>query len=424
MLIKLIVRNYALIEELQIKYQPGLNIVTGETGAGKSILLGALSLILGQRADTSVLNNEHDKCIVEGLFNIEGLDLKDFFLVNDLDYDKQTLIRREISPAGKSRAFINDTPVNLILLKELGEKLIDIHSQHENLNLGSHAFQLKVIDNFTGNSQLLKEYQLAYHDFKNVEHEFESLKSEAEKNKQDLDYYSFQLNELEEARLMEDEDIDLQQEQEILSNAGDIKLNLANASQFLYNDDDGGVHRLKEALDHLGKAKNHFKDCEELASRLESAYIEVKDIAREVDVLAEKVEVDPARLDFVNQRLDLLFTLQQKHGVVNSNELIKKRDELDNMVNNIANSGLRLEELEKKMSETKQIASKLALQLHNARENAVPDLVETIQAMLQHLGMPNARFHVGITELGEMNENGLDRVDFLFSANFLVMLWA
>jgi DNA repair protein RecN (Recombination protein N) len=273
MLIRLYVQNYALIRELDIAPDTGLTVITGETGAGKSILLGALSLALGSRADSSVLLDKSIKCVVEGTFRIKEYDLKDFFLANELDYDHETTIRREINPAGKSRAFINDTPVNLNILKELGEKLIDIHSQHQTLMLNESSFQLNVIDSFAGNGKVTEDYRQTFGTFRSMSKEYEELKQKTEKNKSDLEYYSFQLKQLEEAKLQPGETEELETEQELLEHTGEIKLALSNSSSILSSEGNSVLNMIRELKLNIGKISSYLPDGENLLSRIGSVYI-------------------------------------------------------------------------------------------------------------------------------------------------------
>jgi DNA repair protein RecN (Recombination protein N) len=286
MLIKLFVKNYALIKELDIELTDGLTIITGETGAGKSILLGALSLILGTRADTSVLLDKEEKCIVEGTFRIDDYDLNEFYSLNELDYESVTTLRREINPAGKSRAFINDTPVTVNLLKELGEKLIDIHSQHQTLMLNSNSFQLNLIDSFSGTSKLLSEYRVSYSNYRKLKKEYIAVKEKADKNRADLEYYEFQLNQLKEAELKGGEQEELETEQELLEHAEEIKLALTVASDLFSSEGQSILSMLREAKVNIGKIKTFLPDGEILFSRTESSIIELDDLAGEIEKLA------------------------------------------------------------------------------------------------------------------------------------------
>jgi DNA repair protein RecN (Recombination protein N) len=332
MLVKLSVRNYALIRELDIGLDNGLTIITGETGSGKSILLGALSLILGARADTNVLLDKSAKCVVEGTFRIEEYDLEDFFSANELDFDKTSILRREINPAGKSRAFINDTPVTINILKELADKLIDIHSQHQTLMLNDNSFQLNVIDSFAGNVKLRNEYKDLYTGYRRLIREYTEIKERADQNKADLEYYRFQLHQLTEARLISGEQEELEREQEILEHAGEIKQALELSSALLSAEDKSVLNLLKDLKLSLGKIKVFIPDAEDFFKRADSVFIELDDLAGDIEKLSSGIEADPGRLRMLNDRLDLIYSLIQKHRVKDVEELILKQDELNNLV--------------------------------------------------------------------------------------------
>ncbi|MGE5420588.1 MAG: AAA family ATPase, partial [Chloroflexota bacterium] len=322
MLLKLSVRNYALIRELDIELENGLTIITGETGAGKSILLGALSLILGSRADTAVLLDKNEKCIVEGTFRIDNYDLRGFFDTNGLDYESVSILRREINPAGKSRAFINDTPVTINLLKEMGERLIDIHSQHQTLMLNDNSFQLNLVDSFAGTINLKTSYRKAYNGYLKLKKDYADEKDRADKNKADLEYYQFQLQQLMEAKLKEGEQDELETEQEMLSHSEEIRMALCSSAELFSGEGDSVLFRLREIKANLLKIRSFLPEGESLFSRTESSLIELDDLASEVDRLSSSIEADPGRLTFVNDRLDTIYSLIQKHRVSNLKELI------------------------------------------------------------------------------------------------------
>ena len=357
MLIKLMVHNYALIKDLDVDLEEGLTIITGETGAGKTILLGALSLILGTRADTSVLLIKNEKCVVEGTFRIEEYGFTEYFTSNELDYEPVTILRREINPAGKSRAFINDTPVTLNLLKELGDRLIDIHSQHQTLMLSDNSFQLNVIDSFAGTIKLKENYRKAYYKYHSLKKEYTEAREKADRNRADLEYYQFQLTQLEDARLIEGEQEELEKEQEILEHAGDIKLALGTASDLFSSEDSSVLKNLREVKMNLSKIISFMPEIEELLKRTESSYIELDDLASEIEKLAITVEADPDRLNMITDRLDTLYSLIQKHRVSSLSELIIKREEIRKLVNSIITGDDRLTELESILKEeTEKIA--------------------------------------------------------------------
>jgi len=417
MLIKLFVQNYALIKELDVDLESGLTIITGETGAGKSILLGALSLILGTRADTSVLLDKNEKCIVEGTFRIEDYDLNEFYITNELDYEHVTTLRREINPAGKSRAFINDTPVTVNILKELGEKLIDIHSQHQTLMLNDNSFQLNLIDSFAGTTRLKSEYKISYSNYKRLKKEFTGVKEKADKNKADLEYYQFQLKQLDEAGLRQGEQEELETEQEILSHSEEIKLALTGSTNLFSAEGISILSMLREVKINLSKIKAFLPDGESLLSRTESSIIELDDLAYEIDKLSSAIEADPQRLNMVNNRLDLLYSLIQKHRAHNLNELIIIKEEISNLIKSIVSSDERLAELESLLeNETKSMKS-VSKEISDMRLKVIPEIELKITDLLKQLGMPNAKFRISLSQLQDFTPTGIDQVDFLFSAN-------
>ncbi len=417
MLIKLFVQNYALIKELDVDFENGLTIITGETGAGKSILLGALSLILGTRADTSVLLDKNEKCIVEGTFRIDDYDLNEFYIANELDYEHVTTLRREINPAGKSRAFINDTPVTVNILKELGEKLIDIHSQHQTLMLNDNSFQLSLIDSFAGTTRLKGEYIISYSNYKRLKKEFTGVKEKAEKNKADLEYYQFQLKQLDEAKLTQGEQEELETEQEILSHSEEIKLALTGSSNLFSADGISILSMLREVKINLSKIKAFLPDGESLLSRTESSIIELDDLAYEIDKLSSAIEADPQRLTIVNNRLDLIYSLIQKHRAHNLNELIVIKEEISNLIKSIISSDERLAELETLIENEIKTLRRVSNEISDMRLKVIPDIELKITELLKQLGMPNAKFRISLSQLLEFTPSGIDQADFLFSAN-------
>ena len=417
MLVKLSVHNYALIKELDIGFENGLTIITGETGAGKTILLGALSLILGARADTNVLLDKTAKCVVEGTFRIDEYDLNDFFSSNELDFDPVTILRREINPAGKSRAFINDTPVTINLLKELGDRLIDIHSQHQTLMLNDNSFQLNVIDSFAGNSNLRNDYKIAYGNFRRLRKVCNEIREKADQNKADLEYYRFQLIQLEEAKLVRGEQEELEKEQEILDHTGEIKLALDMASSLLSSDDKSVLNLIKELKTTFGKIKTYLPEAESFYQRTDSTFIELNDLESDIEKLSAGIEADPARLAKVNDRLDLIYSLIQKHRVKDLNGLIIKYEDLKNLVNTIVTSDERLEELELRLEKELNSLKLLADEISTKRMNVIPDVELKISELLRLLGMPNGKFRIEISRSHDFNPSGIDNADFLFSAN-------
>ena len=417
MLIKLFVQNYALIKELDVEFENGLTIITGETGAGKSILLGALSLILGTRADSSVLLDKNEKCIVEGTFRIEGYDLNEFFLMNNLDYESVASLRREINPAGKSRAFINDTPVTVNMLKELGDRLIDIHSQHQTLMLNDNSFQLNLIDSFSDTAKLKNEYREIYLNYRKLKKEYSVIKEKADKNKSDLEYYKFQYNQLDEAKLEAGEQKGLEAEQELLGHSEEIKLALSQSSNLFFAESVSILSMLREVKSNLGRIKTFLPESESLLSRTDSALIELDDIATEIEKLAISIESDPQRLVMVNNRLDLIYSLIQKHRVTDLNELIMKKGEIENMINSIVTSDERLIELAKRLEKDVNSLKTISDKISEMRKKVLPNIELRITELLRQLGIPNAKFRILLTQLSEFTATGIDQADFLFSAN-------
>jgi len=417
MLCNLVVENYALISKLDIEFTKGLTIITGETGAGKSILLGALSLILGKRADTSVLFEKEKKCIVEGTFDIRQYGLEDFFTEKGIDYDDQPIVRREISATGKSRAFICDVPVTLEVLTEYGLKLIDIHSQHQNLNLADSRFQMKVVDSYANNHELLKTYRLHFTSFKDLQKAYRQLTDDAARFKTDLDYFQFQYTQLEEARLMEGEQEELEFELEKLTHSEDIKTGLSAASALLHSDGNSVLQQIKDSLGVINRIRKFLHENGSLSERIESVYIEVKDIAQEIETLNNQVNYDPDRLTQVNERLNHLYNLEKKHRVSTLPELITVRDHLKKKIEEINAYDFNLEAMEKKIAEYQSLLNDLASRLTVQRQHAIVPIQKRVIDMLHEVGIPNAGFSILIEKLNEFNENGSDRIQFLFSAN-------
>lgn len=417
MLVKLTVHNYALIRELDLTLGNGLTIITGETGAGKSILLGALSLILGSRADSSVLLDKNEKCVVEGAFKIEEYDIEDFFTSNNLDYESPAILRREINPAGKSRAFINDTPVTINLIKELGDRLIDIHSQHQILMLNDNTFQLNLIDSFAGTGPLRNRYRSDYINFRKLQKEFNELKERADRNKADLEYYQFHLNQLEEAKLVKGEQEDLEKEQELLAHAEEIKQVLLNISQLFSREETSIIAMLGEIKTIEGKISNYLPSNQNITERINSAYIELDDLAREIERLEQDTEADPARLLKIENRLDQIYSLIQKHRLKNLDELILKKEEITNQIKSIVTSDDRLNELESVLKTSTASLKSLSEEISEKRKSALPDIEMNVTGLLKQLGMPNGRFRILLTRTKDFAPSGIDSADFLFSAN-------
>lgn len=419
MLHKLSIKNYAIIQQLDIEFDGRMNIITGETGAGKSILLGALGLILGERADTKILHNTGEKCIVEADFDISGYNLKNFFAKNELDYETHTLIRREINPNGKSRAFVNDTPVTLDVLKQLGEKLVNLHSQHETLELTKAGFQLSVVDALAKNEKQLTEYREIFFAYKKSFRELEELVEQHRTASAELDYLNFQLTELREAKLEADEQEQLETEQSTLSHVEEIKRALQAAIQLMRDSEVSVLNQLAELQAQLRQVKNLNKDIQTLSERLQSANEELKDIDAEFESLQESILLDPERLEEVNQRLHTIYRLQKKHGVNTIKELLRIQQELEQKVTGVTTGSGKIEKqkvlLEKQLRELLILADAL----HHSREKVLREFQNNVIVLLTKVGMPNASFKVDIKKLEphHLNENGLSQITFLFSAN-------
>ena len=412
------IQNYALIESLDIDFHTGFSVITGETGAGKSIILGAIGLLVGQRADIKAIKTGANKCIVEARFNISSYGLEAFFEEHDLEYEEgECILRRELYASGKSRAFINDTPASLAQMKELGEKLIDVHSQHQNLLLNHENFQLSVVDILAHDEKELQVYKEMYSAFKKTSHELADIQDQAEKNRQDEDYISFQLSQLEEANLHSGEQEELEQEAETLSHAEDIKSNLYKVDQLMSSDETTLLSATKDCIQTLQGISKVFPPAKEWMERLDSCYIELKDLSHEIAHASEEVDFNPTRLDYVNERLNLIYSLQQKHRVDTIDQLLEIAEDYRSKLDAITSYDSRIDEL-KAMKEA--LYSKVinqASKLTTLRSKAAKEIEQKMQTYLIPLGMPNVRFSVELTSKKEPDMNGLDSVNFLFSAN-------
>ncbi|MEW6469967.1 MAG: DNA repair protein RecN [Bacteroidota bacterium] len=417
MLRSLSIQNYALIDKLEIDFPDDLTVITGETGAGKSILLGALSLIAGNRADIHVLQDKSRKCVVEGVFNLEGYGLKDFFSLHELDYADETVVRREINPEGKSRAFINDTPVNLSVLKGLGDRLIDIHSQHETLTLHSSGFQMGVVDAYAGHAELLESYRNAYRDFRNAEQRLAELREKEAQSKKDLDYFQFQFYELEDARLKAGEQASMEQELETLSNTEEIKKGLSSASHLLEHSETNLLFLLNEVRSTVASLSRFNPSLKGISERINSVYIELKDIAADIAGAEESTVHDPQRIEELNEKLDAIYRLQKKHGVNKVEELLEIKEALSNKLLDITSLDEQISALEKEAAKMGKTLAQQAARLSAGREAAIPGIEREIGKMLASLGIPHARFAIQQEKTQEPGPNGSDRISFLFSAN-------
>lgn len=419
MLSRLLIKNYALIDNLDISFDKGLNIITGETGAGKSILMGALGLVLGNRAEGKQFFNEEKKCVIEGYFSISSYDLKGFFEENDLEYDDETIIRRELSVDGKSRAFVNDSPVNLTILKALGEKLIDIHSQHATLQINTEEFQLLVLDALAEQEDLLTTYRKELNILRQTERRLKTLKEESRVASAELDYNQFLFEELERLDIKEGEVQSLEEEQQQLENAEEIKRSLVSSSFLLSEGEQNVLSMLKESVQQIQQAARYFSGAEELAQRLQSTYIEIKDIASEIAQQEEAVMLDQQRLDEVSARLSELYSVMKKHRVDSEGELLQIRDDLEQKLQAVLNHDDIMAELEKQLTEQKDKVMTLAKQIHDNRKAVVPQVVDFVQQTLTTVGMPNARLSISLDfqNMEKASPRGFDAVQFLFSAN-------
>lgn len=417
MLKQLYIKNFTLIDELNIQMHPGFSVITGETGAGKSIILGAIGLLLGNRADSKSIKAGRDRCVIEAHFDLSKYDMQQFFTDNDIDEDlSDTIIRRELTAAGKSRAFINDTPVSLTKMRELGEQLVDIHSQHQNLLLQKEDFQLNVVDIIAQDEKQRKNYEAAYNQYKQANQKRNALKAEIEKNRENEDFLRFQFKELDEAQLQNGEQEELEQEYEMLSHSEDIKTALYQADNHLSGDDGNIIERLKQTSEQLANIKDVYPEVTELLERIDSSYIELKDIAQEVNGLTDHVEFDPARLETINERLDKLNSLQQKFHVRDLGELIETYHQLKEQLSHIDHSDEDVEALEQEVTQLLEKAQKQAKELTAIRTKAAKKVEEEMKQRLIPLGIPNVRFSISLTEK-PLSHDGGDKVSFLFSAN-------
>lgn len=417
MLRSLYIQNYALIEKLKIDFEAGFSVVTGETGAGKSIMLGAIGLMLGQRADVKTIRQGASKCVIEANFDISAYDMQAFFELYELEYDAECILRREIQTTGKSRAFINDTPVSLAQIKELGEQLIDIHSQHQNLLLNKEGFQLQVLDILARNQDTLCTYKSLYQDWRKAQLELERLAVAAEQNKVDEDYMRFQLEQLEIASLVADEQEVLEQEADMLSHAEEIKTGLYRIDQLLIGDEEGVLSALKESLHTMLGLQKVYAPAINLAERLENVYIELKDIAQEIASKMEDVDFNPTRLEEVNDRLNLIYTLQQKHRVNTVSELLALLTEYAEKITTIHSYDDRVKELTARCGELYEKVKKQGVLLTKTRIKAAREVEKQMSDRLIPLGMPNVRFQVDMGMRKEPGQYGEDTVNFMFSAN-------
>ena len=417
MLKRLSISNYALIDQLEIHFEQGLTIITGETGAGKSIILGALALILGERADSSSIRDKERKTVVEASFDIKDYNLKPFFDDNELDYyDGELIARREINPNGRSRAFVNDGVVALTTLRELMTHLVDIHSQHSNMLLSRPAFQLSILDNIAAHDDALKEYQQLYNRFRATERQLNDLRDNLSRNRSEEDYLRFQLNQLQEIALQPGEDDELEQQQRRLANASSLKEDLWKVSNMLNGEEQSLIDQLREVQATLANAEQNLSDIEGMGQRVNNSLIDLKDIAQSVAMIEETLSDDPAMLQQVEDRLNTIYSLERKHGVRTVNELLALQQDYESKLSNIDCSEERIAQMEQLLSSQRQEASTLAVKISSARKKAAKQFISTLQPLAQNLGMKNLSFDINF-KLAELNFTGCDSVEFLFAFN-------
>jgi len=417
MLKHLSIKNYALIQYLDMDFERGFSVITGETGAGKSILLGALGLVLGNRAETNVLLDKKSKCIVESHFEISGYGLVDFFSNNELDFDEICILRREITPQGKSRGFINDTPVTLNLLKEIGDKLVNIHSQHQTITLNDSNFQLAVLDQYANLAKKIVEYRILFRDYTTKLSTYKELVEQEKKSKADQDYLQFQLDELEKAKLQEDEQQFMEKEIEILNHAEDIKLTLVSSMNVLMNEENNVLGRLSDLNQGLKKLGPVHEKIDILQKRLDSTMIELDDIANEIDQVEQGIQVDPQRAEEVSARLDLIFQLQHKHRLQTVEELIQATHHLREQIQSITFLGEQIETLKKEIDIARNGLSDRAKQISEQRKEAIPSMTNELIGIIKGLGMPEARMSIAHTLHVEPGKDGIDDISFRFNSN-------
>ncbi|MRT94026.1 DNA repair protein RecN [Ancylomarina sp. 16SWW S1-10-2] len=413
----LAIQNYTLINQIEIDFKNGFSIITGETGSGKSILLGALGLVLGQRPDTNILKDKDRRCVIEASFNVTKYHLQKFFADSDMEYEEETILRREILPNGKTRAFVNDSPVNIKLLKELGYKLIDIHSQNQNLALGDPEYQMGIVDTYAQHPFLLDDYQTQFEAYQTIKKDLKDQEEIARKEKSDLDYFQFQLQQLLDANLVEDEQALLESELETLNHAEEIKTNLFKASNLLNEGDVTIISLLKEARTAIDQVKNVFTEGEEFYKRFESSCIELQDLASELEKSYESMEFDPSRISLLNEKLDTIYGLQQKHRVDSIEGLIQVREDLDEKVQRISSSDDVIEKLKLQLQKQESKLSKASQKLSKSRKSVIPEIEKALESQLIQLGMAHAKIKFEQTVINEYQYLGQDLIRILFSAN-------
>ncbi|MDZ7740814.1 MAG: DNA repair protein RecN [Bacteroidota bacterium] len=422
MLQHLTIKNYALIRHLNIDFSEGFSVLTGETGAGKSIILGALGLIIGNRADTQVLLNADIKCVIEGTFRLKNYGLKNYFKKHDLDYEEQSILRREINASGKSRAFINDTPVNLNVMKELADRLVNIHSQHKTITLNDSNFQLAVLDDFVKHDKQMEEYRQVYMHFREIEKQLKQRLQSEDKMRADEDYLRFQFEELEKADLRPGEQEELEAELDVLQNAEEIKSGLEHSISIL-NDEQAGVNKqLAELENGLKRIARYHKGLDEVSSRISSNLIDLKDILNELENIEQNIHFDNERVEQLQERLDNIYHLQQKHRLSSIEELIKLKDDFDLQLNSISSLDEEIGKLQKSKKELTEKLKNLSGEISANRREAISEFEKNIENILHELGMPDARFRIDHSILENFGKDGIDKIRFLFNANKGVQL--
>jgi DNA repair protein RecN (Recombination protein N) len=417
MIQKLLIRNYAIIESLEIEFADTLTIITGETGAGKSILLGALGMILGNRTDTKVLYNQAEKCVIEGYFDVKNYDLKAFFEDNEIDYDDNSVVRRELTPQGKTRSFINDTPVNLTQLRDFSSKLVDLHQQFDTLDIHDASFQLQMVDALADNKHPLSIYREKFKSFQSDKRVLKDLKEKSERSAREIEFLNFQLAEFNKAELIEGEQERIEEQQQRLQNAETIKRNLAAAFRAVSEDENAIVSQLKSVSSSISQVKKYAPSVSKLYERIESLLYELEDIGGELEAISEDTEYDPERIADIQTRLDIIYKLQKKHGVATVEQLIEIQNDLQTQLNAFGDLSEDIEKLEQSLIEQETELRQLANELSTKRKFVTPQFEAQVHEMLQQLSMENARLQVQITDLQELTTNGADDVQFLFAAN-------
>ncbi|KAF0130224.1 MAG: DNA repair protein RecN (Recombination protein N) [Bacteroidetes bacterium] len=417
MLRRLRITNYALIEHLEIEFKSGFTVITGETGAGKSILLGALGLVLGARADSNVLHDKNSKCLVEAVFDITNLPLQAFFSENELDYDSECILTREISVSGKSRAFINDSPVNLLILKALGEQLVDIHSQHDSLHLSESAFQLSILDGLANNDLQLKEYVSTYEKWQQCKFELQQLKNLASDTQTELELIQFQLDELVKVKLQQGEFGELNQKAETLSHAEEIRLSLFTSVELLNRADVNVIQMLRDTKIHLLKAGRYLPDMHQLAERMESSLVEIKDITSDLETAETKIQFEPKELERIQSRISTYRQLMIKHRVSDPDALLQVRNDLQRKLEMIEKKDLSIDQLTKTLKQLDRKLEEKASDLSQSRRKLIPEMERSVRLLLTQLGMPNGRFEAALETANGYAPTGADNLRFLFTAN-------